>query len=218
MSRTSPAVRTLATLTLLTATVLASVLATGVAAASPLDGLRIGKKALEYLQQRMLPAGDVRLHLGHFYYAADPETRKAAWGWSTSGPWSAYAACQRAAARTSVSAPCLALVADGAVVAPSYEEARIRAGDDAWERTMWSDPLRCGQEPGDRFYWLEHGFCDLKRHGPDRAQGLIIWNHGIAGTMVQHGAPPAMALRLAQTRGWDVLKINRHHLGEDARS
>ena len=187
-------------------------------AASPFDELRIGKKALEFLHQQMQPGGDVRRQLGHFYYAANAETRKAAWAWSGSGAWPAYAACQRAATRADLDVPCLALVADGVVVARSYDEARSRAGDDAWERTMWNDPLRCGQEPGSRFYWLEHGYCDVNHHGSERALGVIIWNHGIAGTMVQHAAPPAMALRLAQARGWDVIKINRHHLGEDARS
>jgi len=34
--------------------------------------------------------------------------------------------------------------------------------------TMAADPLRCGQEAGGRFYWLEYGFCDMKIFGPDR--------------------------------------------------
>ncbi len=104
------------------------------------------------------------------------------------------------------------------MVARSYAEARAQAGADAWELTMASDPLRCGQEPGSRLYWLEHGFCDMKAHGPEKARGIVIWNHGIMGTVVQHTAPPALALRLLQANGWDVLKINRHNLGEGADS
>jgi len=83
---------------------------------------------------------------------------------------------------------------------------------------MAADPLRCGQEAGSRFYWLEYGFCDMKIFGLEQARGVILWNHGIAGTQVQHAAPPALALRLLQARGWDVLKLNRHNLSEGADS
>ena len=41
--------------------------------------------------------------------------------------------------------------------------------------------LRCGQEPGNRFFWVERGFCDLQMLGPERALGIVIWNHGISG-------------------------------------
>jgi pimeloyl-ACP methyl ester carboxylesterase len=74
--------------------------------------------------------------------------------------------------------------------------------------------LRCGQEPGSRFFWTEWGFCDLEPHGPEKARGLVIWNHGISGTAEQYKAPPALALRLLHPRGWDILKLNRNNLGE----
>lgn len=74
--------------------------------------------------------------------------------------------------------------------------------------------LRCGQEPGSRFFWTEWGFCDLPPHGPEKARGLVIWNHGIAGTAEQYKAAPALALRLLHPRGWDILKLNRNNLGE----
>lgn len=78
--------------------------------------------------------------------------------------------------------------------------------------------LTCDQEPGIRFFWTEWGFCDLEAHGPDRARGIVIWNHGIRGTNEQYTAPPAVALRLLHARGWDIVKINRHNLAESART
>ena len=75
----------------------------------------------------------------------------------------------------------------------------------------------CGQEPGSRFSWVEWGFCDVEPHGPERARGVVIWNHGISGTAEQFRSPPALALRLLYRRGWDVIKINRHNLGESKR-
>lgn len=77
--------------------------------------------------------------------------------------------------------------------------------------------LRCGQEPGTRFFWTEWGFCDLEPHGPEKARGLVIWNHGISGTEVQYKAPPALAMRLLHARGWDIIKLNRNNLGETSR-
>jgi hypothetical protein len=70
--------------------------------------------------------------------------------------------------------------------------------------------LACNQEPGGRFYWLERAFCDLEVLGPDRAQGLIIWNHGIQGTTESWKAPAPPVLRLVQARGWDVILLKRH--------
>src|SRR4029453_15172211 len=80
-----------------------------------------------------------------------------------------------------------------------------------------SPDLRCGQEPGGRFFWTEWGFCDLEPHGPPKARGLVIWNHGISGNAEQYKAPPALALRLLHARGWDILKLNRNNLGETSR-
>lgn len=82
-----------------------------------------------------------------------------------------------------------------------------------------ADPpdLRCEQEPGNRFFWTEWGFCDLTAHGPGRARGIVIWNHGISGTNEQYKAPPALVFRLLHARGWDVIKIARNNLGETSR-
>jgi pimeloyl-ACP methyl ester carboxylesterase len=74
--------------------------------------------------------------------------------------------------------------------------------------------LTCGQEPGSRFFWVERAFCDLPVNGPERALGVIIWNHGISGTTESWRAPAPPAFRLLQARGWDVIMLKRHHLSE----
>jgi pimeloyl-ACP methyl ester carboxylesterase len=76
--------------------------------------------------------------------------------------------------------------------------------------------LACGQEPGNRFFWIERAFCDIPVNGPERAQGIIIWNHGISGTTQSWMAPAPPAFRLLQSRGWDVIMLKRHHLAETA--
>ena len=78
------------------------------------------------------------------------------------------------------------------------------------------DALACNQEPGNRFFWVERAFCDLPVNGPERALGVIIWNHGISGTTQSWMAPAPPAFRLLQARGWDVVMLKRHHLGEMA--
>jgi pimeloyl-ACP methyl ester carboxylesterase len=82
-----------------------------------------------------------------------------------------------------------------------------------------ADPpdLHCEEEPGNRFFWTEWGFCDLPAHGPEKARGVVIWNHGISGTREQYKAPPALVLRVLYGRGWDVIKLNRNNLGETSR-
>jgi pimeloyl-ACP methyl ester carboxylesterase len=74
--------------------------------------------------------------------------------------------------------------------------------------------LACNQAPGDRFFWVERAFCDLEMLGPERAQGLVIWNHGIQGTTESWKAPAPPVLRLLQARRWDVIMVKRHHLAE----
>jgi len=74
--------------------------------------------------------------------------------------------------------------------------------------------LTCNQEPGNRFFWLERAFCDLPLKGPERAVGIVIWNHGISGSTHSWRAPAPPALRLLQARGWDVIMLKRHHAAE----
>ena len=185
-----------------------------VASADPTSELAISKSCREFLQKRMLAEPGAQLVLGHFYFAQDSATGPSVCGWSASSPYRAFVVCGQEAAKRGVASPCLPVVKDSVVVARSYAEARTQAGADAWELTMAADPLRCGQEPGSRSSWVEHGFCDAKALGPEKARGIVIWNHGIMGTIAQHGAPPALALRLLRASGWDVIKINRHNLGE----
>jgi pimeloyl-ACP methyl ester carboxylesterase len=74
--------------------------------------------------------------------------------------------------------------------------------------------LACGQEPGNRYFWVERAFCDMPAHGPERAAGIVIWNHGISGTTQSWRAPAPPAFRLLQARGWDVVMLKRHHQAE----
>ena len=77
-----------------------------------------------------------------------------------------------------------------------------------------ADDLACNQQPGRRFFWVERAFCDLPQYGPDKAAGVVIWNHGISGPNPSWMAPAPPALRLLQVRGWDVLMLKRHHGAE----
>ena len=72
----------------------------------------------------------------------------------------------------------------------------------------------CNQTPGNRFFWIERAFCDLDVAGPERAQGIVIWNHGIDSTLPSWQAPAAPVMRVLQSRGWDVIMVKRHHLAE----
>jgi pimeloyl-ACP methyl ester carboxylesterase len=78
-----------------------------------------------------------------------------------------------------------------------------------------ADERACNQEPGSRFFWVERAFCDLPENGPERANGSIIWNHGISGSTQSWTAPAPTAFRLLQARGWDVIMLKRHHLAEN---
>jgi pimeloyl-ACP methyl ester carboxylesterase len=88
-------------------------------------------------------------------------------------------------------------------------------------RPGWAQPaageLSCNQEPDNRFYWVERAFCDLQMSGPERARGIVIWNHGISGTNPSWRAPAPPVFRLLQARGWDVIMLKRHHLAETMR-
>ena len=82
------------------------------------------------------------------------------------------------------------------------------------EVSAQADDLACAQQPGNRFFWVERAFCDLQLNGPDRANGVVIWNHGMSGTSQSWMAPAPPALRLLQGRGWDVFVLKRHHAAE----
>src|SRR5438034_2029765 len=118
------------------------------ASADPTSELAVSQSCREFLQKRMLAEPGAQLVLGHFYVAQDSATAASVCGWSASSQYGAFGACSREAAKRGITAPCLLLVKDSAVVARSYADARTQAGADAWELTMAADPLRCGQEPG----------------------------------------------------------------------
>jgi pimeloyl-ACP methyl ester carboxylesterase len=77
-----------------------------------------------------------------------------------------------------------------------------------------AEDLACAQQPGNRFFWMERAFCDLELNGPERASGVIIWNHGMSGTNQTWMAPAPPTMRLLQGRGWDVFMLKRHHAAE----
>jgi UMF1 family MFS transporter len=185
-------------------------------AAEPFKDLKVGKACAALIDKKVFGEPGAQVVLGHLYFTED--AKGTACGWSSASHYGAYTACTRTAAGRGIAAPCLPVVKDSVVVASSYPDAERQAAPDAWERRMSADPLQCGQEPGSRRYWLEHGFCDVNIHGPEKARGIVIWNHGIFGTIAQYRGAPALALRMLHASGWDVIKINRHNLAEGADS
>jgi len=160
----------------------------------------------------------------YFYYAEDPTSGKyvchyteAESGYFDRYPEreaTAFNRCQEAAAKAGIKAPCLLIARGSSIVAESYDEARRVVERVVPGGLMAVNSVRCGQKPENRFYWTERAFCDLRVHGPAKAQGVVIWNHGLSGTNVQYAAPAALTLRLLQLRGWDVIKNSRHNLAE----
>lgn len=73
MTQQSRQITSLLVATLVAVALAPSLLVSAGAAAPPTDSVRIVKGAREFLQQRMFPGGDVRLRLGHFFYATDSE-------------------------------------------------------------------------------------------------------------------------------------------------
>jgi len=159
-------------------------------------------------------------HPGHFFYAEDPGSTKYSCGVSFEDPGefdrypssaqAAFSTCQNGADERGIKAQC-ALIARGAtIVARSYAEAQSRQDTSS----LVVDSMRCGQSALNRWAWTERAFCDLPWHGPTKASGIVIWNHGISGTSVQYASPVPPVFRLLHSRGWDVVKIARNNLGE----
>src|SRR5215470_107877 len=59
-------------------------------------------------------------------------------------------------------------------------------------------------------YWTEREFKDLPERGPERAAGILLWNHGqwTGHPSWQHGAPPVV--RLFAEAGFDVFLVQRN--------
>src|SRR5258705_275495 len=191
-------------------------LASGPAALAPSEGAAVLRgdcqdRLAEYLKKP---------NPGYFFYVEAPGSRKYACDGSVEErgefdryPGSAqraFTACQNAADDGGIKARCEAIAHGAAIVARSYAEAQAR--DDA--AGLVRDAMRCGQLPLGRWFWVERAFCDMTWHGAAAAKGVVIWNHGIHGTVAQHAAPVPPVLRLLQARGWDVVKIARNNLGE----
>lgn len=63
-------------------------------------------------------------------------------------------------------------------------------------------------------YWAVPAFPDIANRGPEKAKGVILWSHGVAGNRLQyHVHPPEIIRRLAR-EGWDVIKVQRNPLFE----
>jgi pimeloyl-ACP methyl ester carboxylesterase len=160
---------------------------------------------------------------GHFFYVEDPASKQTSCGFSFEDPGEfdrypssaqvAFTFCQNGADERGIKARCELIARGSTILAPSYAEAQLR--EDA--AGLVRDSMRCGQGPLGRWFWVERAFCDMPWHGPATARGVVIWNHGILGTVTQYAAPVPPVFRLLQARGWDVVKIARNNLGETTR-
>ena len=194
--------------------------ALSLAAASPAFGQEASGASLRGDCQDRLAEYLKKPSPGYFFYVEAPGSRKYACDGSVEErgefdryPGSAqraFTACQNAADDSGITARCEVIARGPAIVARSYAEAQAR--DDA--AGLVRDAMRCGQPPLGRWFWVERAFCDMRWHGAASANGVVIWNHGIHGTVAQHAAPVPPVLRLLQARGWDVVKIARNNLGE----
>ena len=157
---------------------------------------------------------------GYFFYVEDQTSAKHSCGFSFEDPGefdrypssaqTAFTFCQNAADDKGITGSC-ALIARGAtIIARSYAEARSRP----MTMNLVADAMRCGQSPLNRWAWTERAFCDLPWHGPTKASGIVIWNHGILGTVAQYAGPVPPVFRFLHSRGWDIVKIARNNLGE----
>lgn len=192
----------------------------GLSTAPPARGQTVDAAVLRGDCQNRLAEYLKKPNPGSFFYAEAPGSKKYACEGSVEErgefdryPGSAqraFTACQNAADDDGVKARCEAIARGATVLARSYAEAQAR--DDA--AGLVRDAMRCGQPPLGRWSWVERAFCDLPWHGAASANGIVIWNHGIHGTVAQHAAPVPPVLRLMQARGWDVVKIARNNLGE----
>ncbi len=159
-------------------------------------------------------------HPGHFFYVEDPGSTKYSCGFSFEDPGefdrypssaqTAFSVCQNGADERGIKTQCAVIARGAAIMARSYAEAQSRQDT----TSLVADSLRCGQASLGRWAWAERAFCDLTWHGPTKASGIVIWNHGISGTAVQYAGPVPPVFRLLQSRGWDVVKIARNNLGE----
>jgi len=187
---------------------------------SPATGQAVPGVSLRDECQARLQEYVKKRNAGHFFYVEDSDSKKYSCGFSfeDSGEFDRYPSsaqlaftlCQNAADEKGIKARCELIARGSTIRAHSYREAQQREDVGALVR----DSMRCGQNPMGRWFWVERAFCDMPWHGPSRAGGIVIWNHGIHGTVGQYVAPVPPVFRLLQARGWDVVKIARNNLGE----
>jgi pimeloyl-ACP methyl ester carboxylesterase len=69
--------------------------------------------------------------------------------------------------------------------------------------------------PAQAQYKIQDGVPNAQNRGPEKALGLIIWNHGVSGNhdQSQYGVP-RFIVRL-HTAGWDVREIRRDAMQEN---
>src|SRR5258707_13531750 len=65
-------------------------------------------------------------------------------------------------------------------------------------------------------YWTEPAYASYPAKGPEKALGLVIWNHGVDGHLPQYKGPPIPAIEGLAARGWDVIKLNRNPVWENS--
>ena len=190
------------------------------ASAGPASGQAVTGASLRDECQSRLQEYVKKRNPGHFSYVEDLDSKKYSCGFSFEDPGEfdrypssaqvAFTFCQNAADEKGIKARCELIARGSTVLARSYREAQGREDAAALVR----DSMRCGQNPLGRWFWIERAFCDMPWHGPATAGGIVIWNHGIHGTVGQYVAPVPPVFRLLQARGWDVVKIARNNLGE----
>jgi pimeloyl-ACP methyl ester carboxylesterase len=190
------------------------------ASAGPASGQAVTGASLRDECQSRLQEYVKKRNPGHFSYVEDLDSKKYSCGFSFEDPGEfdrypssaqvAFTFCQNAADEKGIKARCELIARGSTILARSYREAQGREDAAALVR----DSMRCGQNPLGRWFWIERAFCDMPWHGPATAGGIVIWNHGIHGTVGQYVAPVPPVFRLLQARGWDVVKIARNNLGE----
>ena len=190
------------------------------ASAGPASGQAVTGASLRDECQSRLQEYVKKRNPGHFSYVEDLDSKKYSCGFSFEDPGEfdrypssaqvAFTFCQNAAGEKGIKARCELIARGSTILARSYREAQGREDAAALVR----DSMRCGQNPLGRWFWIERAFCDMPWHGPATAGGIVIWNHGIHGTVGQYVAPVPPVFRLLQARGWDVVKIARNNLGE----
>ena len=65
-------------------------------------------------------------------------------------------------------------------------------------------------------YWQVAAYKDRPVVGPEDAEGVLLWSHGVAGRNVQWRHPPPRFVKRFAGAAWDVIKVNRNNLHENA--